>query len=264
MTSTENTPIENKIISTKKYNCTQLTPQGDFERHVYNRDAFAHYFRWSHALDMLRRDMKVLDFGCGSGEFAEVIYRNRMKSEYYLGYDIRKKTIANNKQKVIDKFNSQDWINFAVADLCDKDFIAPRNDFDLIVSFEVIEHIGRGNGPVFLENMVKHMNENTTALISTPCFNGKCAKNHIIDGKVGEFEYEELKELLKRYFVIENVFGTFCSQRDIKAHIPETLQPFYDELKKFHHPTVLAVMFAPLFPAQSRNCIWQLKLKKQE
>ena len=61
----------------KGYNCTQLTPQQEFERHIYHRDQFAHYLRWTHVLRDARIGQTILDFGCGSGEMLEVFYRNR-------------------------------------------------------------------------------------------------------------------------------------------------------------------------------------------
>lgn len=67
----------------KEYNTTQLNPAATFERHVYHRDQFAHYFRWSHILKKIMIDYKnninLLDFGCGSGELLEVAYRNRVR-----------------------------------------------------------------------------------------------------------------------------------------------------------------------------------------
>lgn len=245
-----------------KYNTTDLVPEDAFNRGIYHRDMFAHYLRWSHVVKCLRRNMKILDFGCGRGSLAEVIYRNRLKAEEYTGLDIRKQIIKKNNEKYV----KQDWINFIEADLCKEDLKPKHNKYDIVCSFEVIEHIGKHNGDVFLRNMAKFCNENTTMMISTPCYDEKvgAAKNHIIDGKVGEFTYDELKTLLEKYFVIEEVYGTFASQRDYKPKMNEWQTKMYEQLQKYYDVNLLACLMAPLFPQQSRNCIWKCKLKKQE
>ena len=62
------------------YNTTQLNPETTFERHVFHRDQFAHYLRWSHILKIAKIGMNILDVGCGSGNLLEVFYRNKRKS----------------------------------------------------------------------------------------------------------------------------------------------------------------------------------------
>jgi hypothetical protein len=38
------------VPDAKKYNTTDLDPEATFERHVFHRDQFAHYLRWTHVL----------------------------------------------------------------------------------------------------------------------------------------------------------------------------------------------------------------------
>ena len=249
-----------------KYNTTDLTPENEFNRHIYHRDQFAHYFRWSHVIKNLKRNMKVLDFGCGKGSLAEVIYRNRLKAEEYLGIDIRKKTIENNNKK----YEKQDWINFVKDDLCSEELKPTHNNYDIVCSFEVIEHIGKHNGDIFLRNMAKYCNEKTIMLISTPCYDEKvgAAKNHMIPNpetgelEVGEFTYNELKELIEKYFIIEKNYGTFASMRDYKSKMNDSEKEMFDKLREYYDVNILSCLFAPLFPEYSRNCIWRCKLRK--
>ena len=176
-----------------KYNTTQLDPDTTFERHVYHRDQFAHYLRWTHALKRVRLGHKVLDFGCGTSmNLAEVFYRNRFKCDRYLGLDIR------NPNKKGQKLLEKDWIEFAKHDLVNDEIAQLYPEaWDMITSFEVIEHIGKHNAHAFLENIRSCCGENTEVLISTPCFNEKtgAAANHIIDGEIGEFEFYELPSI---------------------------------------------------------------------
>ncbi len=61
------------------YNITQLHPDKCFERHIFHRDQFAHYLRWTHILKESNIGETIVDFGCGKGNLLEVLYRNRKK-----------------------------------------------------------------------------------------------------------------------------------------------------------------------------------------
>ena len=243
----------------KKYNTTQLNPKQNFQKHVYHRDQFAHYLRWTHVLKKLKIGMNILDWGCGSGELCEVAYRNRYKPKSYIGIDIRKKVIQNANME----FSNVPWAEFIEKDLCDSNFIKINKEFDIISSFEVIEHIGKENVDIFLNNMTMHANKNTIIMISTPVYDEKvgAAKNHIINGNICEFEYDELEEILKKYFKIINVYGTFASQKDYKPIMNEWQMNFYNSVKEYFDSNILSNLMAPMFPKYSRNCMWILQTK---
>lgn len=246
------------------YNKTQLNPELSFEKHIFHRDQFAHYLRWTHVLKEAKIGMNILDFGCGSGNLAEVLYRNRFKANKYLGLDIRKKTI----EKANEKFKKVDWINFMEADLCegddyDLDFFRSKINWDMICSFEVIEHIGKKNINKFLQNIKTFMNPNTILLISTPVYDSKvgAAANHIIDGVVGELTFTEMKEVLETNgFKIEKVFGTFASQKDYKPLMSDEQKAIFESLSEYYDVNLMSVLMAPMFPMQSRNCLWCCRL----
>jgi 2-polyprenyl-3-methyl-5-hydroxy-6-metoxy-1,4-benzoquinol methylase len=239
------------------YNRTQLSPDKAFERHIFHRDQFAHYLRWSHVLKRAKIGMNILDFGCGSGNLLEVLYRNRFKANEYHGLDIREQTIFSTNQK----YEKLDWATFQAVDLCGN--FSVGNHWDMICSFEVIEHIGKENADKFLSNIAACCNDNTEVLISTPNYDEKvgAASNHIINGEVGEFEHFELQELMEKHFVVKEKYGTFASQKDYKELMDDEMKILWDELHKYYDSNLLSVMFAPMFPAQSRNCIWVLKRK---
>jgi len=100
--------FHNKEYTMKKYNTTQLNPDTAMERHIYHRDQFAHYLRWTHVLKRAKIGMKVLDWGCGTGSFLEVFYRNRFKCEKYLGVDVREKTMNDANEK----YANVEWASF--------------------------------------------------------------------------------------------------------------------------------------------------------
>jgi cyclopropane fatty-acyl-phospholipid synthase-like methyltransferase len=249
----------------KKYNTTDLDPVSTFERHVFHRDQFAHYLRWSHIVKEAKIGETVVDFGCGKGNMLEVFYRNKFKCKKYIGIDIRKQTIEAAKEK----FKPVEW-----AEFYDDDLIFPSlnyKDFqgDKVCSFEVAEHVGKQNIDAFLINMRDCGNENATYYISTPNYDEKvgAAGNHTYDSSDGrgvaihEFSHNELQQNIEKYFIIQRKFGTFASIKDYKHLLNEWQVKMFESLKEYYDSNLLSVIMAPFFPEQSRNTLWILKRK---
>lgn len=248
----------------KLYNTTQLTPQQEFERHIYHRDQFAHYLRWSHVLKNAKIGQTILDFGCGSGEMLELFYRNKYRPKQYLGLDIRTQTIEENKAK----FGSLDFADFKQADLC-QDELDLGQTFDIITCFEVIEHIGHANADAFLDNIAYHCDENTVVYLSTPNYDPHvgAANNHLLgpDKEVGEWDHFKLQAKLEEFFTIEKKFGTFASIKDYKEDLTGWRKEAFEELRKYYDSNLLSNMMAPMMPAEhARNCLWVLKVKPED
>lgn len=245
------------------YNCTQLTPQDAFNRHIYHRDQFCHYLRWSHVLKNAKIGQTILDFGCGSGEMLEVFYRNRYRPKKYLGIDIRAKTVAENAEK----FKNLDFAEFRQADLCQPELDLGQT-FDIITCFEVIEHIGHKNADTFLDNIAYHCNKDTMVFLSTPNYDPQigAAENHMLgkDGtEVGEWDHFELQNKLSEFFTIEKKYGTFASIKDYKEDLTGWRKEAFEELKKYYDTNLLANIMAPMIPAEhARNCLWVLRVRE--
>lgn len=247
-------------MAKEKYNKTQLTPQLEYGRHIYHRDQFAHYFRWSHVLKNARIGQTILDFGCGSGEMLEVFYRNRYRPKHFVGLDVREKTIEQNNEK----FEKLDFAEFKVMDLCQPFDLGEK--FDIITSFEVMEHIGHENADAFLKNILTHCRPDTVIYISTPNYDPRvgAAENHMLgpDREVGEWDHFELQDKLSQYFTIEKKYGTFASIRDYKPLLNGWQKEMFDSYSEYYDTNILACLMAPLFPEQARNCLWVLKAKE--
>lgn len=248
---------------TETVNKTQLHPEKIFDRHVFHRDMFAHYLRWSFILRRCKpptnkfKGERILDIGCGSANLAETLYRNRFKPDLYIGLDMRTQTIKLNASK---KYNFK-----TIFDVVDVRKEAPENmNYTKICCFEVVEHFEKKYINDFFNNVKKAMNPEVTGkphsgtelFLSTPCFNGQAADNHI-----HEYTYNELKEILEQHFVIKENYGTFSSKREIMQAMSQFHAKVYEELEKYYDSNLMSVIFAPLYPQNARNCMWVLKLK---
>lgn len=248
-------------MSKKPYNTTDLVPQIAFEKHVYHRDMFAHYLRWSHILKVAKTDGTICDFGCGKASLLEVLYRNRFPQKKYTGIDIRNVVSKHLKELPWAEIIQDDIIN---PELGNFDGI----NADIVTSFEVIEHVGKQNVYKFLKNFKSCGHENSTYYLSTPNYdeNVGAAGNHTFDsgdgrGKaVQEFSNNELeKYIVNAGFVIEKAYGTFASIRDYKHLMNEWQTEMFNILSEYYDTNLLSVMMAPMFPKQARNCLWVLK-----
>jgi 2-polyprenyl-3-methyl-5-hydroxy-6-metoxy-1,4-benzoquinol methylase len=251
----------------KKYNTTDLDPETCFERHVFHRDQFAHYLRWTHILKEAKIGETIVDFGCGKANLLEVLYRNKFKQSRYIGIDIRKKTIENN----ILKFGDINWAEFICEDLVENTNNTNFSDFnaDKVCSFEVLEHVGKQNVDKFLLNFIDCGKQDAIYYLSTPNFDEKvgAADNHTFDSgdergnSVQEFSHIELHNILIKYFNIINKFGTFASVRDYKLSMNDWQNKMFNSLKEYYDPNLISNIMAPFFPEHSRNTIWILKRK---
>lgn len=242
------------------YNTTQLNVDQVLEKHVFHRDQFAHYLRWTHILKNARIGMNVLDVGCGTGNLLEVLYRNRYKGKEYLGIDVKSSAIRN----AITRLPLVEWANFKVLDAVNTtENLQPADGmWDMVVCFELLEHVGKENVPKVLQNLHKWMSPQTTLYLSTPVHDPcvGAAANHMINGKVGELTYNELETLLKENnFIIEKVFGTFASISDYEYLLNSWQREMYNTLREYYCVDLLANFMAPFFPKQSRNCLWRCK-----
>jgi hypothetical protein len=91
---------------------------------------------------------------------------------------------------------------------------------------------------------------------STPCWNVRdCAANH-----VNEIKYEVLGAIFEMAgYQIENVYGTFASQKDYVGLMTPPVAQVYEKLQKYYDSNFLACVFAPMYPRQSRNALWELR-----
>ncbi len=252
----------------KPYNTTDLDPEGAFERHVFHRDQFAHYLRWTHILKESKIGESFVDFGCGKGNLLEVLYRNRYKPSKYIGLEYRQSQI----DKARKKFEN---VPFDI-EFIRQDIIKPSIDYskfgaDKVVSFEVIEHVGKNNVDAFLKNFQACGHSKAIYYLSTPNYDEKvgAAGNHTYDSDDGrgkavqEFGYFELEDAIERNkFVIETTYGTFASQKDYKEYMNTWQQKAFHVLSRYYDSNLVSNIMAPIVDSvNARNILWVLRRK---
>lgn len=249
----------------KCYNTTDLSPDKAFERHVFHRDQFAHYLRWTHILKEAKIGESIVDFGCGQGNLLEVLYRNKFKQASYVGLDIREKTI----DAAASKFADVSWAKFIVADLVKNYIDFSQFNGDKVCAFEVLEHVGKQNAHKFLENFKACGKTTATYYLSTPNYDPAvgAAGNHTYDSGDGrgvdvqEFDHWELEGILSEHFDIVKKFGTFASIKDYKPLMNDWQLKMFEALKEYYDSNLISNIMAPMFPDASRNTLWVLKRK---
>jgi len=249
----------------KKIDTTYLDPETAASRLVLHRDMGAHNFRWSFVVKFLSEKSRyktwnVLDVGCGRlVNLPRLLYHN-MKTHTtgsYTGVDYGPIPWPESINKDTTKFNMT---------LHEKtDFVEWQPEgkvklFDLITSFEMLEHVE----PYHSYKTLRHMRELVKpgdagwAIISTPNYSKKvgAAKNH-----VNEMTYAALEALIMAAgWEVNQVFGTFASQTDYKKGLSEQDRDVMARLEEYYDSTAISLIMAPLIPAHlARNCMWVLQ-----
>lgn len=245
----------------REFDKTQLYADIAEERQIIHRDLLAHCLRWSFVAMWLRKGhrykgCKLVDVGCGKEvPLAKMVYTNKLSVEHYFGVDINRLSVPEmleGKKLPITLFGETNALN-----LTQESFGGPVN---LITSFEVLEHMR----PIHMVNLLKHLKTWLTAggtfIVSTPCYDEHtgAAENH-----VNEVTHDALGAVFEATgWAIEDHFGTFASIRDYEDLLEPTYGPgmvkAFKRLREFHDTNIIANMWAPLFPARSRNCCWVL------
>jgi len=243
-------------VTTEFYNKTHLNLDLAEERQLVHRDYLAHCLRWTHVVRSAKMGLRVLDIGCGPEmPLAMMLYTNKFKPECYVGIDMRDSETPSKTNfpvyHVKGDATKYETFQKAMSHLVDSP--------DIITCFEVLEHMSHDAGRRLLDNISLVATTDTQIFISTPVFNGSAAGNHTApDGTPMEWTYEDLKEDLEQRFIIQAHFGTFASQRDLKPVLTKCEQTVFEDLKRYYDSNLLAILLAPLHPAESRNVIWDL------
>ncbi len=125
------------------------------EPFVFNETAIEHLHRYALAME-LAAGKKVLDIACGEGYGTSLL---ASKATYVTGMDADSSTI----EKAIVKYKKEN-IGFAVAKA--EKIAAAANEFDLVVSFETLEHLE--DQETMIKEIKRVLKPGGLLIISTP------------------------------------------------------------------------------------------------
>lgn len=181
--------------------------------------------RYLFAKKYIRNKDKVLDAACGTGY--ETIG---------IGIDNDPEAISFAKKHYKAKFIVGDILNMPFT----------NNSFDIITSFETIEHVDANK---FLTEVKKVLKRNGTLILSTPRENGPSNSPYHIK----EFTAKELEILLKRYFKSVKFFGQGSSTKAQKAW--DDFMMSQQSRQNLVNSDIIS--FRKLFPKKLKELIWR-------
>jgi hypothetical protein len=279
----------------KSIDGTYLSLDTATERGFPHADYIAHCLRWSHVVKFIRdqgryKDARVFDIGCGKElPLAKTLYSSRLIVKQFVGVDYNKGSTINlapfhsgkfpiaafgnvdfaSNQVFFDKAeDGTNLINVAGTNTSDQraeDYWTAPNVY---VSFEVMEHIEPAHVRATFDKVklgLQLAKENGSTFepvffMSTPNYD----RVHLADNHVNEMVHEALGWLIEDAGLeIRGRYGTFASQRDYKHKLfaeHEGSKAIYEKLHSYYESNYLATIFAPLYPAEARNCLWELTL----
>lgn len=176
-----------------------FTPGAELDLEAYisagDLTGIHHLTRYHWATEILREHApleSLLDLGCGSG-YGAFLLATELPSTAVLGVDYDPRAIAEATQRY-----SLPNLSFAVGDPTDWEATIGSQSFDVVTSFDVIEHVRHRE--LFLEGLVKHLRPEGTLLLSTPCGAGRNILQPGWEHHQIEFSAASLYDFLRRYF----------------------------------------------------------------
>lgn len=161
--------------------------------------AIEHMQRYNFAKKFVK-DKCVLDAACGEG------YGSKMLSECaksVVGIDVDETAVSQAKEKY--KANQLSFVVGTIAKLPFED-----NSFDVVVSFETIEHVGEEVQLQFLEEIYRVLKHDGILIMSTP---DKLVYTDLVHGSnqyhIREFYRDEFEHFLKKRFEQVDLYNQY-------------------------------------------------------
>ncbi len=177
------------------------TFSSDFSKNRSKRFLAAEHYERYKFVTAYTENKVVLDMACGSGYGSNYIARKGARR--VVGADKESTAVEEAKKQYVAPN-----VEYRTMDAEQVNF--PNESFDMAVSFETIEHIEHPE--IFLEKLKSVVKKGGVCIFSTPNRNISNPGTSLSDKPVNPFhvrEYalEEFLDLLKKYFVVEEVYS---------------------------------------------------------
>jgi len=185
-----------------------VTPKEKWDSVGQYIEYLRHLSAYALLAEPLVANKKVLEIGCGSGYGADYLSKS---ASSVIGVDISPGGIAGCQ----DKYGKEN-LDFVEADGLKLPF--ESGSFDVVVSFQVIEHIAPKNVLNYLSEIKRVLNSDGVFLVSTPNSRLRLLPFQKPWNPEHEKEYkdDELIQLLNRVFNEVKVYG-LCASDELQA-----------------------------------------------
>lgn len=152
--------------------------------------------RYKFACKWMRETDRVLEIGCGEGFGCNFFSRHVASAT---GLDIDPETVQRCQQRY-----QRDNLRFVIGDIVNPR-TPPAGDYDVAVSFEMIEHVSQEDGRKMVANVARHLGDRGMAILSTPRArpDRSVSRQHM---HVFEYDYATLLDTLRPHFQRVTVF----------------------------------------------------------
>ncbi len=246
-----------------RYDRSHLSPEKAYR---IGRDYLAHCMRYGWPMEVVRQYIgaggRILEMGCGKEiPFFRMLTCDHSavklyKPALYVGADL-------NEIQYRPEITGCRTVVLPRTNIIDHPTAMPADPFDLVISFEVLEHMGKDDGERFLDAMVgfamrKPAEEKKVGriLLSTPVNGGTIAKNHVY-----EWRRSELRRAWERRGcrVIEE-FGTFSNIIELCEVLTPEEHVVWNRMARYHSPHTLSCFFSVTHPEAARNIAWHVEV----
>ena len=185
-----------------------------------------HIARYEYALQFIKFEDRVLDMACGTGYGSALIVGRKEKVEVW-GGDISQAAIESARQN----YSAESRLHFQVIDAQQ---ILPFEDnwFDVVISFETIEHLK--NYRQFVQEIKRVLKPGGKFILSTP--NKRATKQLAIKNPfhIKEFDLGELKQLLAGFGKVKFYGQRPLTKMSFGQKVLQQLYIFYRSCKCLH------------------------------
>jgi SAM-dependent methyltransferase len=154
------------------------------------------------------KSKRILEFGCGSGLNCDFLLR-RHNPRAVVGFDVSKDSVELAQRQY-------DGLTVKCDDACDPSLDLDSGTWDLVVSFEVLEHVPDMNN--FVRNIRRHLASDGIAFISTPnreIFSMGHEPSPVNREHIKELDREEFEALLRPHFSRVEIYGQRFTKREL-------------------------------------------------